>query len=259
MTYGIDVSHHQKPAALPWDRIAHDSNFCIVRATYGAGLRDRECAEHARRARAVGLRVGLYHFFRPSQPVADQLAAFRSAAQAASYRPGDILPALDVEADPIPKMQHVSPSWEPDVRAMAAALSADFGGACLIYITQREFGLLGKPAWLLEHPLWVAHYTGAKKPATPGNRPCLIWQHRVGPYVPNGPGGYDQALPELDQNRAFGNLPIVQRVPWDLGAALPPPTPEPPDASLEALALSNAARAAVDAIREEAKGDLKEP
>jgi len=213
--FGIDVSHHQSPASLPWDKIAATSSFCIVRATYGAGLRDRQCAEHMRRARQVGLAVGLYHFYRPSQPVEDQIAAFRAAAQSAGYEAGDIIPALDVEADPIPSMQHVSPAWEPGVKRFADALTVEFGAPCLIYITQREFGMLGKPSWMLAHPLWVAHYKDTTKPATPGNQPHLIHQHRVGPYDPKGPGGYfDGGSPQLDQNRATGPLAVATRVPW---------------------------------------------
>jgi lysozyme len=223
--FGIDVSHHQNPATLPWDTIAASSGFCICRATYGT-MRDRQCAEHVRRARGVGLQVGLYHFFRPTQRAEDQLAVFRAAALGAKYQPGDIVPALDVEADPLPKPgTHVSPAWREGVEFMLEAFAREFGGA-MVYITQREFNMLGAPKWLLGYPLWVAHYTGAAKPATPGNQPALIWQHRVGPYDPKGPGGYDKLRPVLDQNRASGPLPIAQRVPW--GIVPPDPRSEPP-------------------------------
>jgi lysozyme len=213
--FGIDVSHHQSPAAQPWEKYAAGASFCICRTTYGT-MRDRQVGEHMRRARAVGLQVGVYHFYRPTQPVPDQLAAFRAAASAAKYSPGDIIPALDVERDPLPKPGiDVGPKWQEGVLAMLEAMIADFGDA-MVYITQREFGMLGKPAWLLERPIWVAHYTGAAKPATPGNKAPLIWQHRVGPFDPNGPGGYDKANPLLDQNRAVGPLPLASRVPWQL-------------------------------------------
>lgn len=263
MLYGIDVSHHQAPVSLPWDKIAKDSSFCIVRATYGAGLRDRHCAEHMRRARAAGLQVGLYHFFRPSQPTEDQLAAFRAAAQAAGYRPGDIVPALDVEADPIPKPgENVSPDWEAGVKRMADAFTVEYGSPCIMYITQREFGMLGKPSWLLNHPLWVANYTGAAKPYTPGNQPWLIWQHRVGPYDPHGPGGYFKAgSAELDQNRASSALPISMRVPW--GMFPPDVRSEPPlkhqdndEGWDEATLLSLAAQTATDVVRADAMREM---
>lgn len=253
--FGIDVSHHQKPAALPWETFRVDSQFCICRATYGT-MRDREVAEHVRRARGVGLRVGLYHFFRPSQPAGDQFAAFLAAAQAAGYRPGDIVPALDVEADPIPKMQQVSPAWQEGVKRMLGELADAFEALPLVYITQREFGMLGRPEWLLDHPLWVAHYTAAKEPATPAGKPWTIWQHRVGPYFPAGPGGYDQARPELDQNRARGPLPTVQAVPWQLSATAVPSAHPERDDGMEALALARAGREAVDALGDDWRHEL---
>jgi lysozyme len=220
--FGIDVSHHQNPASLPWARFAESSSFCIVRGSYGL-MRDRVTVDHVKRARGAGLKVGLYHFFRPTQPVADQLAIFRSQLELAGIVTGDVVPALDVEADPLPKPGvHVSPDWQPGVRTMLEALVEQYGDA-LVYITQREFGMLGKPAWLLERPLWVAHYTAATKPATPANHPATIWQHRVGPYDPNGAGGYVKERPELDQNRLLGELPLVATRPATLPDAPPSP------------------------------------
>lgn len=257
--FGIDVSHHQNPATLPWDSIAATASFCICRATYGRA-RDRQVAEHMRRARAAGMQVGLYLFYRPSQPVTDQLAAFRAAAQAAGYQAGDIVPALDIEADPIPTMQRVDPTWEPNVRRMAEAMTAAFGAQCLIYITQREWGMLGKPWWVLDYPLWTAHYRDTLKPATPGNMPHTIHQHRVGPYNPNGPGGHFDVpgMLQIDQNRATGSLPVSRSVPWDELAAIKP-APEEADDGAEALALTVAARVAVDESHASGMRDMREP
>lgn len=246
--YGIDVSHHQNPSSLPWSTFAKRSSFVIVRATYGT-MGDKQCAEHVRRAREVGLAIGLYHFFRPSQPVDAQLAAFREIAAGAGYAPGDIVPALDVEADPVPKPgTEVSPAWQAPVKSMLDTLVSEFGNA-IVYITQREWGMLGKPAWVLERPLWVAHYTGASKPATPNNAPWLIWQHRVAPYDPDGPGGYDKAKPVLDQNRLAGPLPRVARVPWAKPETVPAGVIEddPDEASLEDLLARAEALRAQDA------------
>jgi lysozyme len=219
--YGIDVSHHQSPGALPWARIAQRSSFAIVRGSYGT-MRDRATVEHVRRARGAGLRVGLYHFYRPSQPVKDQLAVFRAQLEAASISVGDVVPAIDVELDPFPKETPVTPAWQGSILEFVDAMVSDFGD-CMVYITQREFNMLGAPAWLLSRPLWVAHYTGAAKPATPGNKSATIWQHRVGPYDPDGAGGYVKERPELDQNRLLGTLPLI-------GAGVPSPAePLPPE------------------------------
>ncbi len=233
--YGVDVSHHQNPTLLPWSRFAESSSFAIVRGSYGT-MKDRVTAEHVRRARAVGLKVGLYHFFRPSQLVRHQLATFRAQLELAQIGVGDIVPTIDVEADPMPKPgTHVSPAWQGSVLEFIDAMVSELGD-CMVYITQREFGMLGAPEWLLTFPLWVAHYTQAAKPATPGNRPWTLWQHRVGPYVPLGPGGYDKANPLLDQNHAV-ELPLVESLSLE-PVAQPAPTDED-DAGLEEAILAH--------------------
>jgi len=185
----------------------------IARAGYGSA-RDRHVSEHVARSRDIGAKVGLYLFFRPSEPIEPQLDTLLDVAEAVGLGPGDIVPALDIEQDPIPSPQEVSPDWSAPCLDFVEALEARFGGA-LVYITQREWGMLGKPEWVLKRPLWVAHYTAAKQPATPGNVPATIWQHRVGAFDPAGPGGYTapKDLPsgsiQLDQNRLLLPLPLI--------------------------------------------------
>lgn len=206
--FGVDLSHHQDPAKVPWERFPGVVDFVLARASYGGGLRDRAVVEHARRARQTGARVGLYQFFRPSQTVADHLAMLRAVADAVSLTEGDIVPALDIELDPLPSAQPVSPSWEPACRELVEGI-VDLWGDCLVYITRREWGMLGKPAWVLERPLWVAHYTADAAPASPGGVVPTIWQHRVGPFDARGPGGYDAAHPDYDQDRLLRPLPLI--------------------------------------------------
>jgi len=224
--YGIDVSHYQStaaPAGVPWSLLKSSGvSFVMVRATYGT-FRDPSAVAHVRAARAVGLQVGLYHFFRVGQNVTDQLAAFNAQALACGIRAGDICPALDIEDEPGPPA--MSPSWNTAADALISGLVASFGEA-LVYITQRDFGRLGKPSWVLERPLWVAHYTASAKPATPGDKPWRIWQHRVGPFAPNGDGGaFKPQL--LDQNRADVPLPVCTRVPGASGSTPPAPDDAP--------------------------------
>lgn len=206
----IDLSHHQSASAIPWSRIRETADTCIIRLSYGSGLRDRQCVQHFERARGAGFRVGAYHFYRPSQPVADQLAVFKSQAEACGYGPGDICPWLDIEADPVPKPgAAVSPAWNAPAFELYSAIREAFG-VCGIYITQREWSQLGKPQWVLDAPLWIAHYTKSASPATPGGKAPHIWQHRVGVYDPDGPGGYYEGGGlVLDQNRILLPLPRV--------------------------------------------------
>lgn len=207
LTHGIDLSHWQSPSSVPWGLVGKQCTFVICRATYGA-TRDRHVVEHVKRARDAGCAVGLYMFFRFVQNLDDQIAAFCAAAEAAGYTPGDIAPAIDVEDDP--KICDVAPGWDSSVFSIAQALGERFGTKPIIYITQRDWTRLGRPEWVLEHPLWVAHFTQAPKPATPAGAPWLIWQNRVGPYDPSGPGGSHQ--PGLfDHNLCCGDLPRITR------------------------------------------------
>lgn len=207
MFYGLDVSHHQKPAAIPWDSLGGIAKFVIVRLTYGT-MRDREAAEHIRRARAVGLLVGAYHFFRPDQGIQDQLDAFRASADACGYgERNDIRPALDFEDDTTKRP--IVPADAPKAETLANGLFQAFGVMPIIYITQGDWGRVGKPGWVLNHRLWIAHYSAPSRtaPATPNGSPWCIWQDRVGPIDPMGPHGYYQPA-AYDQNIA-NELPLI--------------------------------------------------
>lgn len=213
--YGIDVSHHQPSNKLPWNTWKGQIDFVIARANYGSDLRDKDCKAHIANARRIGAKVGLYAFYRPTQPWQAQLSAFLSVAAEVGLGPGDIVPVLDIEKDPFPKPGHeVASSWQPFCEKYVQGLIHAFGDA-MIYITQREWRQMGSPHWVLSRPLWVAHYTSKSVPASPGDLEPTIWQHRVAPFVHHGPGGYDSKRPELDQNRLLKTLPLIQ----------PPPAP----------------------------------
>jgi hypothetical protein len=235
MSFGIDLSHHQTPASVPWVELGalHDS-FVICRSSYGT-LKDRQLVEHVKRARKAGVRVGLYHFLRISQPIADQMATIRAQAEACGYGPGDICPWLDIELDPLPEARKVEPSWSGPAFELLSSMREAFGVAG-VYITQADWHSLGKPGWVLDAPIWCAHWTGAAKPATPGGVGYALWQHRVGLFDPNGPGGSFQTGPGLilDQNRSVEPLPLCSRAPG-VSPLLPPPSESEDDPEWDEL------------------------
>jgi hypothetical protein len=174
-------------------------DLCIVRLTYGT-MQDKLAPEHAQRARDNGFAIGAYAFARPTQPVADQFQAFWEAAGAIGYgKVEDVIPALDIEDDTASRP--IGPEHAVFFEEFAALLKATQG--CYAYITQRDWGRLGKPDWVLKLPLFVAHYASPtrKEPATPNGMPWDIWQHRVGPFQIDGSSGYDKQRPLLDQSR----------------------------------------------------------
>lgn len=211
--YGIDLSAHQDPSRLPWEEFRGHVDFVMVRAAYGGRMLDKHAVEHVRRAREIGAKVGCYLFFRPSQSVAEQWDALRLMVDRMGLREGDIVPAIDIELDPIPYEQPVTPAWSEVCEKLVGKVTVQFGD-CLVYITQREWGLLGRPQWVLDRPLWVAHYTTANAPASPNGKQPMIWQHRVDDFVPNGVGGYaSKARLQVDQNRLLEPLPLIGAAP----------------------------------------------
>ena len=202
---GCDVSVYQPLALVDWSR----QDFGIARATYGKSP-DKSTVGHIERIRKAGKKVGLYHFFRADQAVDLQFAAFWSRCVDCSITTGDIVPAIDVEDFP---SHTIGPSDINALRVFCNLISGAFGCKPLIYITQRDWHRLGKPAWILEHPLWVAHYPGygslspLAKPATPNGAPWRVWQCLVGPLDRRIQKHNDPKA--VDQNFASDPLPTI--------------------------------------------------
>jgi len=202
MLYAIDVSHHQAPSALDWTGMRRAGcDLCIVRLTYGTKL-DERAAEHVKRARDAGFAIGAYAFARPTERAVDQFLAFCAAADRAGYGLGeDVIPALDIEDDT--SAGPIGPEHADFFGEFAQFFRNWKSRGCFAYITQRDWNRLDKPAWVLDMPLFVAHYAPPSRPepATPNGMPWCIWQHRVGPFQMLGPSGYDREHPLLDQSR----------------------------------------------------------
>lgn len=206
--YGVDLSRHQDPAAIPWESWKGQIDFAFARASYGAGLADRSAIAHIKNARAIGVRVGLYHFFRDLHTVSNQIAAFQAIASACKLGPGDIVPAVDLESDDFAKRTAV-PSWSENARQLVATFAATYG-ECIVYINPSDFERLGKPSWVLERPLWIAKYTASETVPTIGGKTPILWQNRVDDFDPDAAGGYDkEAKMPIDQSRRLAPLPLI--------------------------------------------------
>ena len=204
MRYGVDVSSYQAPSMVPTGL-----DFVVAKATYGRA-RDKRAVEHVAQARARGCTVGLYHFFLPSQSVPDQLAAFDATADACGLTVGDMVPWVDVEAYPSGGgWVQPAPEWCAALRALVDGMRKTWGG-CGVYITSADYSKLGKPAWMLDCPLWVAHWIGEHTPASPGGRPWALHQYRVGPYQRGADHvvGQERDPQAIDHDRALA-LPLI--------------------------------------------------
>ncbi|MDE7426196.1 MAG: hypothetical protein K2M79_00150 [Muribaculaceae bacterium] len=90
---GIDISAHN--GNVDFEAVAADSvDFVYLKASEGNTFRDGSFADNYDKARAAGLPVGAYHFFRFE---CDGEAQARNMLQAVSYRRFQLPLAIDVE------------------------------------------------------------------------------------------------------------------------------------------------------------------
>ncbi|MFD1430238.1 GH25 family lysozyme [Lacticaseibacillus mingshuiensis] len=96
---GIDVSSHQYDTQLHTyiDLTRTTGDFVIVKATEGTGYRNPAFTKHAQQAQAAGKLLGLYHYLKNGDPIA-QADYFLSAA-----RPyiGQAILVVDIEDAPL--------------------------------------------------------------------------------------------------------------------------------------------------------------
>jgi lysozyme len=93
---GIDVSHWQ--GRIGWRKVARDGvDFAIAKATEGYGWVDRSYRRNHARARLRGVRITAYHYARPDRSPWDAIREADFFIDHARLRPGDLLPALDLE------------------------------------------------------------------------------------------------------------------------------------------------------------------
>jgi GH25 family lysozyme M1 (1,4-beta-N-acetylmuramidase) len=208
LLHGCDVSKYQTPSLVNWGSL----DFGIARATYGKWA-DPSAPVHLAQMRAGKAVPGLYAFFRADQDPREQATTFFQASQLAHLAVGDLVPWIDVEDFP---GHQISPADMAGLEAFADTLDSLFACQVGIYITQRDWHRLGKPSWILERPLWVAHYPAKgstkplAKPATPNGVPWRIWQWLVGPL--------GQALQDpthkraVDQDVAVAPLPLIPAI-----------------------------------------------
>jgi hypothetical protein len=59
-------------------------------------------------------------------------------------------------------------------------LLVEYYGAAQTYLNRSDWIRLGRPQWVLERPIWCAHWD-VSEPLVPGDNDAAIWQAKVGP------------------------------------------------------------------------------
>ncbi|MCD6497480.1 MAG: hypothetical protein J7M25_04145 [Deltaproteobacteria bacterium] len=161
---GIDVSYWQ--GIINWDQVAGDGIvYAFIRVSDGDpsnanGVADSQFDENWSHARAAGLIVGAYQFFRPNQDVIAQ-ANFLLSKLGGAVTSGDLPPVIDVEVNGgLSDSQVVSA-----IQQWIDRVEGQLGVQPIVYTSASLWSqYTDNSAAFADYPLWVAHYTSPSGP-----------------------------------------------------------------------------------------------
>lgn len=192
--HGLDVSHWQ--GRVDWRAVARAGiDFTWLKATEGTSLVDRTWERNRRAARRSGVLVGAYHFASPSRHRADARREADHFLRTTRLRPGEMVPALDLEIDGGLSRTELT-RW---TRAWIARVRARLGVRPVLYTSPGfvagELRGARRIARDLAPHLWVAHWR-TDAPALPAGdwagRGWSFWQWTDRGTVPGIAGPVDR-------------------------------------------------------------------
>jgi len=155
MIKGIDVSVHNPK--IDWVKVKQAGyEFAYIKHSQGVNAVDKRFSDNFLAAKAVGLKVGLYHFASLNDPdeVKDAKAEANFFLQSTVNVKADLLPVLDVETNEV----NLTPS---EVEQWIQTYYETLNGHCVLYSGSWFLNAnlypthkLGKiPLWLSSYPL----------------------------------------------------------------------------------------------------------
>lgn len=164
---GIDVSAYQHD--IDWRTTASDKNikFVYIKATEGATHVSRRYRRNIEHARAHGVKVGSYHFFRTTSSIQRQ---FENFTRQVKIEEQDLVPLLDVET-----MRGWTPKMLRDsVKLFADMLEEHYGCRPMIYASSSFFNEYLSQTFA-DYPLFIARYAKSA-PQLRGGANWILWQ-----------------------------------------------------------------------------------
>ncbi len=162
---GLDLSAHN--GEVDFEAVREDGySFVILKATEGTDFKDRSFTENYRKARAAGLKVGAYHFFRFDKPGYMQAVNVIHSLRGKTL---DLPIALDVEEWGNPSGHTTSQIMER-LRSLIHQLEAH-GYDVIIYSNKDGFRRFIEGR-LDHYPTWICDMSGE-----PVHRRWRIWQY----------------------------------------------------------------------------------
>ncbi|MCW2725891.1 MAG: glycoside hydrolase family 25 [Frankiales bacterium] len=221
---GTDVASYQHPNGTPisWSAVkSSGQSFTFIKATESVNYTNPHFASDYAAAAGAGLYRGAYHFARPSLGAgsAVEQARFFASVIGPQTRAGMLPPVLDLEqSGGLNRDQLIG--WTSTFLTTLQSLT---GRTPILYSFPSFLqNSLGSTTALRGYPLWIAHYTGAPAPSTPGFTTYAFWQYSSSGTVPGISG-------RVDMNRFNGTSAQLAQ----LARASAPAAPTAPTAPTE--------------------------
>ncbi|UCH94112.1 MAG: glycoside hydrolase family 25 protein [Candidatus Aminicenantes bacterium] len=182
---GIDVSHFS--GSVDWQKVKPAGyTFAFAKATEGVDFMDPTFQDHWQEIKKAGLIRGAYHFYVTEDDPELQADFF---IKNVSLRPGDLLPALDIES--IGK--GTKPGLVQRLKKFLGILEKHYGVKPIIY-TGPKFWNSHLNDHFGAYPLWIAEY-GVNEPVNPkGWKEWHLWQWKENATVPGVEKGADLSI-----------------------------------------------------------------
>lgn len=216
---GNDVSQFQ--GSINWDTYKNNSNFVVIRSTFGNGYYDSWFAHNRDEARRVGLPVGFYHYCYPqlNSPIAEAQWFCKAVYD---LKEGESL-YLDFEEQ-----------YNGDIVAWCKTfldyVSSNFNGIKpLMYLNQSHMNLDWSPVVNAGYGLWLASYQ-ADGVGNTGKWPFMaLQQTSSSQQVPGISGNVDRDVffGDVDTFKKYGYKTTVATPPVEVPPVVTPVTPQP--------------------------------
>lgn len=221
--YGIDVSHHN--GEIRWDELAlycdskgnvyegdpgerrymQPVSFAYVKATEGSSFKDSDYDKFSEEAKRHGIARGAYHFLRLGSSLEEQVKNF---TETATWSPGDMPPALDVELEDEIKAHGVKTLLDKTF-GWLEAVEKKMGVRPVIYTRENIRDLyLKKDPRFDKYECWIARYNADG----PKNDDWRMWQFSESGQVAGHDGSMDINVFNADYP-AFRRYLASRRVP----------------------------------------------
>jgi GH25 family lysozyme M1 (1,4-beta-N-acetylmuramidase) len=187
----IDISPHQRPSRTNWNAIAASGiRYAYIRACEGKDP-DAAYAQHRDAARAAGVLVGAYIYWRPRHTPYLLCRTFLDTIGAEAGKDWDLPPCIDLEEEHAPEDVPPPADLEHHVNTGMVELRMRTGCDPLLY-TGPGFvgGHLPADHALGRWQLWCANYN-PRLTLPRGWAKAIAWQHTNLGSVPGYPGNAD--------------------------------------------------------------------